>query len=121
MLFFARRNPKPIEHHRRAVIADTVHKVRIYDKNASYVLRSPECSHSRTAYVKEAARFKSTLPDVNDPARNEQVIHGAVDAAPAVHLPQIVAQFVYEGIINSSVPFEECIVRATRFSGVIHS
>jgi hypothetical protein len=43
------------------------------------------------------------------------VIQGAVDAAPAVHLPQIIAQMVYEGIINSSVLFEECVVSPARF------
>ncbi|KAG1831421.1 chorismate mutase [Suillus subalutaceus] len=64
---------------------------------------------TRASYVREATRFKSTLPDVNDPSRNEQVIQGAVDDAPSVHLPQIVAEMVYEGIINSSVLFEECI------------
>jgi hypothetical protein len=67
----------------------------------------------RAAYVREATRFKATLAAVNDPSRNAEVIQGAVDAAPAVHLPQIVAQVVYEGIINSSVLFEECIVSAT--------
>ncbi|KAG2087720.1 chorismate mutase [Suillus cothurnatus] len=64
---------------------------------------------TRASYVREATRFKSTLADVNDPSRNQQVIQGAVDAAPSVHLPQIVAETVYEGIINSSVLFEECI------------
>lgn len=43
------------------------------------------------------------------------MIQGAVDAAPTVHLPQIIAQMVYEGIINSSVLFEECVVSAARF------
>lgn len=41
------------------------------------------------------------------------MIQGAVDAAPSVHLPQIVAEIVYEGLVNSSVLFEECIVSAT--------
>lgn len=41
------------------------------------------------------------------------MIQGAVDAAPLVHLPQIVAEIVYEGLVNSSVLFEECIVSAT--------
>ena len=65
----------------------------------------------RSAYVREATRFKSTEASINDPARNEQVIQGAIDDAPAVHLPQIVGQMVYQSIINSSVLFEECIVR----------
>ncbi|KAG2073333.1 hypothetical protein BDR04DRAFT_1095249 [Suillus decipiens] len=67
---------------------------------------------TRAQYVREATRFKSTLPDVNDPSRNKQVIQEAVDAAPSVHLPQIIAEEVYEGIINSSVTFEECIFNA---------
>jgi chorismate mutase len=67
----------------------------------------------RSAYVREATRFKATVTDVNDPSRNAEVIQGAVDGAPAVHLPQIIAQYVYEGIINSSVPFEECVVSTT--------
>ncbi|KAG2353168.1 hypothetical protein BDR07DRAFT_736580 [Suillus spraguei] len=67
---------------------------------------------TRAQYVGEATRFKSTLADVNVPSRNEQVIKGAVDAAPSVHLPQIIAKDVYEGIINSSVVFEECIFNA---------
>ncbi|KAG1867007.1 hypothetical protein C8R48DRAFT_772197 [Suillus tomentosus] len=64
---------------------------------------------TRASYVREATRFKATVSDVNVPSRNEQVIQGAVDDAPSVHLPQIVAKSVYEGIINSSVVFEECI------------
>ncbi|KAG2127237.1 chorismate mutase [Suillus clintonianus] len=64
---------------------------------------------TRTSYVREATRFKATIAAVNDPSRNQQVIQGAVDAAPSVHLPQIVAKKVYEAIINSSVLFEECI------------
>ncbi|KAG2037919.1 chorismate mutase, partial [Suillus americanus] len=65
---------------------------------------------TRASYVREATRFKATVADVNDPSRNHQVIQGAIDDAPSVHLPQIVAEIVYEGIINSSVLFEECIV-----------
>ncbi|KAG1774646.1 chorismate mutase [Suillus placidus] len=68
---------------------------------------------TRASYVREATRFKATSADVNDPSRNQQVIQAAVDAAPSVHLPQIIAQIVYEGIVNSSVLFEECIVSAT--------
>ena len=65
----------------------------------------------RAAYVREATRFKSREEDVDDPSRDQQVIQRAIDGAPAVHLPQIVAQMVYQSIINSSVLFEECIVR----------
>lgn len=65
----------------------------------------------RAAYVREATRFKSTEAGVDVPSRNTQVIQGAIDGAPAVHLPQIVAQMVFQSIINSSVLFEDCIVR----------
>ncbi|KAG1719756.1 chorismate mutase, partial [Suillus lakei] len=65
---------------------------------------------TRASYVREATRYKATIADVNVPSRNQEVIQGAVDAAPSVHLPQIVAKKVYEGMINSSVLFEECIV-----------
>ncbi|OAX33311.1 hypothetical protein K503DRAFT_726028 [Rhizopogon vinicolor AM-OR11-026] len=64
---------------------------------------------TREAHVREATRFKATIANINDPSRIAQVIQGAVDAAPAVHLPQIVAQLVYESIINSSMLFEGCI------------
>lgn len=63
------------------------------------------------AYVREATRFKSTEADVDNPTRDQQVIQGAINGAPAVHLPQVVAQMVYQSIINSSVLFEVCIVR----------
>ncbi|KAI6112000.1 hypothetical protein EDD16DRAFT_1605554 [Pisolithus croceorrhizus] len=65
---------------------------------------------TRSAYVREATRFKATEESVNDPSRNQEVIQGAIDAAPSVYLPQVVAKMVFEGIINSSVLFEECIV-----------
>ncbi|KAG1799541.1 hypothetical protein EV424DRAFT_1332521, partial [Suillus variegatus] len=68
---------------------------------------------TRASYVREATRSKATVSDINVPSRNEQVIQGAVDNAPSVHLPQIVAKTVYEGIINSSAILEECIVSAT--------
>lgn len=48
---------------------------------------------------------------IDDPSRDQQVIQGAVDGAPAVHLHQSVAQMVYQNIVNFSVLFEECIVR----------
>ncbi|KAG1866988.1 hypothetical protein C8R48DRAFT_703867 [Suillus tomentosus] len=68
--------------------------------------------HLRASYVREATRFKATVSDINVPSRNQQVIQGVVDNALSVHLPQIVAKIVYEGIINSSVIFEKCIVSA---------
>ncbi|KAN0081446.1 hypothetical protein V8E55_009070 [Tylopilus felleus] len=64
---------------------------------------------TRMAYVREATRFKSTEADVDNPTRDQQVIQGAINGAPAVHLPQVVAQMVYQSIINSSVLFEVCI------------
>ncbi|KAG9312224.1 hypothetical protein JVU11DRAFT_7523 [Chiua virens] len=75
----------------------------------------------QAAYVREATRFKSTEASVDDPTRNQQVIQGAIDDAPAVGLPQIIAQMVYRNIVNSSVLFEECIrnyivTKATRSS-----
>ncbi|KAG1788318.1 uncharacterized protein HD556DRAFT_1403921 [Suillus plorans] len=72
---------------------------------------------TRASYVREATRSKATVSDVNVPSRNEQVIQGAVDNAPSVHLPQIVAKTVYEGIINSSAILEECIVIQKAYAG----
>ncbi|KAG2050923.1 hypothetical protein BDR06DRAFT_827875, partial [Suillus hirtellus] len=67
----------------------------------------------RASYVREATRFKATVSDINVPSWNQQVNQGAVDnALTSVHLPQIVAKIVYEGIINFSVIFEKCIVSA---------
>ncbi|KAH7920602.1 hypothetical protein BV22DRAFT_1020912 [Leucogyrophana mollusca] len=65
----------------------------------------------RAAYVAEATRFKATLDSVDVPSRDQQVIQGAIEGAPAVHLPQIIAKIVYEGILNASIYFEDCIVR----------
>lgn len=67
---------------------------------------------TRSAYVREATRFKATEESVNDPSRSQEVIQGAIDAAPSVYLPQIVAKVVFEGILNASVLFEECIFNA---------
>ncbi|OBZ73650.1 hypothetical protein A0H81_06273 [Grifola frondosa] len=63
----------------------------------------------RAAYVREATRFKATRDTVDVPARDAQVIQDAVDQAPNFKLPQTIAQAVFEAIINSSVPFEECV------------
>ncbi|KAH7911328.1 hypothetical protein BJ138DRAFT_1006882 [Hygrophoropsis aurantiaca] len=65
----------------------------------------------RAAYVAEATRFKPTESSVDVPSRDQQVLQEAVDGAPAVHLPQIIAQQVYESILNASIYFEDCIVR----------
>ncbi|KIM63910.1 hypothetical protein SCLCIDRAFT_1213708 [Scleroderma citrinum Foug A] len=66
----------------------------------------------RAAYVGEATRFKPTESSVNVPSRNQEVNQGAIDGAPAVHLPQVVAKMVFESIVNSSILFEECIFNA---------
>ncbi|KAG6382056.1 hypothetical protein JVT61DRAFT_693 [Boletus reticuloceps] len=68
-----------------------------------------ELLSNRTAYSREAARFMSEEADVDDPLRDQQIIQRAMDNATAVHLPQIVAQKVFQSIINSTVEFEECI------------
>lgn len=77
-------------------------------------------ANCRAAYVGEATRFKPTESSVNVPSRNQEVIQGAIDGAPAVHLPQVVAKMVFESIVNSSILFEECIVSScTLHSSVI--
>lgn len=65
----------------------------------------------RAAFVREATRFKATLDSVNVPSRNQEVIDEAVAAANTTTppLPQVIAQGVFEAILNSSVPFEECV------------
>lgn len=62
-------------------------------------------------YIREAARFRANVTDEIDPSRRQHVIQGAIDNAPAVHLPQIIAEMAYVGIWNSSVLFENCLVR----------
>jgi len=51
------------------------------------------------------------VEDVDVPSRDAAVIQGAVDAANGTSppLPQVIARGVFEAIINSSVPFEECV------------
>jgi chorismate mutase len=66
----------------------------------------------RAAYVREATRFKVTRDSVNVPARNQEVIDEAEANANTVHLPQTIAKAVFTAIINASVPFEYCVVRA---------
>lgn len=65
----------------------------------------------RAAYVREATRFKATLDTVDVPSRDAAVIAGAVAAANGTTppLPVVVAEAVFEAIINASVPFEQCV------------
>lgn len=60
--------------------------------------------------MREATRFKNTYATVDNPARDAQVIDGAVEGAVAVGLPQTIAAAVFEAIIKSSVFFEQCVV-----------
>ena len=73
--------------------------------------RHAESFGPRSMYIREAARFRANVTDEIDPSRRQHVIQGAIDNAPAVHLPQIIAEMAYVGIWNSSVLFENCLVR----------
>ncbi|TVY84738.1 hypothetical protein LSUE1_G000629 [Lachnellula suecica] len=68
----------------------------------------------RAAYVREATRFKATLNTVDVPARDAQVVAEAIAAANSTTppLPEVVAGAVFMAILNSSVPFEECVFEA---------
>lgn len=66
----------------------------------------------RAAFVREATRFKSTHDTVDVPSRDQQVIDNAMANATAFHLPQTIAKAVFTAIINTSVPFELCVVSA---------
>jgi len=81
--------------------------VGINEINAQLV----ELLAQRAAYVKEATRFKGTLDTVDVPARNVEVIEGAVNASRTTtpRLPETIAKTVFEAIINASVPFERCV------------
>ena len=48
---------------------------------------------------------------VDVPARNVEVIEGAVNASRTTtpRLPETIAKTVFEAIINASVPFERCV------------
>ena len=85
-----------------------------------FVLLTEVVALDRAAFVREAARFKSNYTSINVPSRNEQVVQGAVQSAPAVDLPQVIAKGTYEAIINSSTKFEYCIVRLSLPTGVPH-
>lgn len=65
----------------------------------------------RAGYVREAARFKSTVDSLNVPSRNAAVIQEAIDDAHTTTppTPASIAKEVFSAIINSSVPFEECV------------
>lgn len=60
---------------------------------------------------REATRFKATLDTVDDPSRDAAVIAGAVAAAntTASPLPKTIARILFTAILNTSVPFEECV------------
>ncbi|KAL2071268.1 hypothetical protein VTL71DRAFT_12503 [Oculimacula yallundae] len=65
----------------------------------------------RAAFVREATRFKGTVDAVDVPARDLEVIEGAVNASRTTvpRLPETIARAVFEAIINASVPFEQCV------------
>lgn len=63
-----------------------------------------------SACVREAGRFKATEEIVNDPSQNQEVIQGAIDAAPSAHLPQIVTKMVLEVTVSSSMLLEGYII-----------
>lgn len=60
--------------------------------------------------MREATRFKAMHNLVDDPARDSQVIDGAVANATSLHLPGTIAKAVFTEIINASVAFELCVV-----------
>ncbi|OQE40116.1 hypothetical protein PENCOP_c006G03408 [Penicillium coprophilum] len=66
----------------------------------------------RAAYVREATRFKSTRASVNVPSRNEAVLKQAEQQAVEIGVPVTIARAAMGAILNSSVPFEECIFDA---------
>jgi hypothetical protein len=49
---------------------------------------------------------------VDVPSRDGEVIQGAVDASNTTtpRLPEIITAGVFEAIINSSVPFQKCVL-----------
>jgi hypothetical protein len=66
--------------------------------------------HPRAAFVREATRFKTMHNLVDVPARDSQVIDGAVCNATVLHLPETIAKAVFSAIINASLSFELCVV-----------
>lgn len=81
-----------------------------YERHLNLSIHRDTIDVSRAAYVREATRFKPTHDAVDVPSRDQEVIDSAVANASAVHLPQIIAKQVFTAIINSSVPFEYCVV-----------
>ncbi|KAJ5134861.1 Chorismate mutase [Penicillium atrosanguineum] len=65
--------------------------------------------NQRAAYVREATRFKSTRSSVNVPSRNDEVVQEAEEQAEHIGMPVTIARATFEAILNSSVPFEQCI------------
>ncbi|KAJ6185699.1 hypothetical protein N7519_007000 [Penicillium mononematosum] len=66
----------------------------------------------RAAYVREATRFKSSRASVNVPSRNEAVLKQAEQQAVHIGVPVTIARAAIGAILNSSVPFEQCIFDA---------
>ncbi|KAF3016063.1 hypothetical protein E8E15_006167 [Penicillium rubens] len=64
------------------------------------------------AYVREATRFKSSWASVNVPSRNEAVLKQAEQQAVHIGVPVTIAHAAMGAILNSSVPFEQCIFEA---------
>lgn len=64
----------------------------------------------RAAFVREATRFKAMHNLIDVPARDSQVIDGAVTNATSLHLPETIAKAVFTEIINASISFELCVV-----------
>lgn len=63
--------------------------------------------------MREATRFKSTRASVNVPSRNRAVVEQAEQQAIRVGMPVTIALAAFGAILNSSVPFEQCIVSGT--------
>lgn len=70
--------------------------------------------------MREATRFKSTRASVNVPSRNEEVVHQAEQLAEHIGMPVTIARATLEAILNSSVPFEQCIVSIRSLSTSFH-
>ena len=59
--------------------------------------------------------FKSTHDAADVPSRDQQVVDDAMANATAFHSPQKIAKAVFTAIINTSEPFELCVVSAAGF------
>ncbi|KAJ5804129.1 uncharacterized protein N7518_000432 [Penicillium psychrosexuale] len=82
----------------------------------SNVISAPSADHRpvpwEPPYVREATRFKSTRASVNVPSRNEAVLQQAEQQAVHIGVPLTIARAAMGAILNSSVPFEQCIFDA---------